>query len=108
MSPAIQIPVVMAGLGALLTIAFFFVSPAAGTSALLATVCVLIPASYFAWLQARTRNAVRVLMHGVLKIALTLTLIGVCIAVVGIEPKGFFITFVVVQLAYFAPVVLER
>jgi len=102
-SPAAQIPLAMMAIGLLATIVGYLISPAAGTSALLATACVLIPTSYFAWLQARTLNAVRVLMHGVLKILLTLTLVGVSIAVIGIDPKAFFLTFVAVQLGYFSP-----
>jgi len=45
-------------------------------------------------------NAQRLLLHGVLKTLLTLTLMAVCIAVIGIEPVGFFVTFAVMQLSY--------
>ncbi|NOX51220.1 MAG: hypothetical protein GXP16_11910 [Gammaproteobacteria bacterium] len=72
----------------------------ASKSALLATGCVALPSAYYAWMQAHTYNATRILAHGVLRMMLTATLMALCVLVVGIEPVGFFVTFAVVHLAY--------
>ena len=66
----------------------------------MAVCCVLLPTMYYAWLQARTFNAMRVLLHGAVKTLLTLVLVAVCIVVFGIEPLGFFATFALMQLSY--------
>lgn len=100
MSSAQRVVLVQAGIGGLATGAFFLVSRLAGTSAILATGCVLLPTMYYAWVQARTLLAARILAHGVLKMLLTVTLMGVCIVVIGIEPLGFFATFAIMQLGY--------
>ena len=42
-------------------------------------------------------------MHGVLKTIFTVVLMAVGIAVIGVEPLGFFVTFAVMQLSYLAP-----
>ena len=89
------------GIGLLSSLIFLLLmSRSAGFSAALATGCVILPTMYFAWVQARTFNATRVLAHGALKTVLTMVLVAVCIAVIGIEPLGFFVTFAVMQLAY--------
>lgn len=62
--------------------------------------CVLLPTTYFAWLQRRTLNATRILLHGVIKMILTVVLMAVCIVKVGIDPLGFFVTFALMQLSY--------
>lgn len=95
-----RIVVVQAGLGALCSAGFFFVNLSAGTSALMASCCVLLPTMYYAWVQAHTLNATRILMHGVFKMITTVVLMAVCIVVVGIEPVGFFATFAALQLSY--------
>ena len=100
MSSAQRVVLVQAGIGMLATGTFFLVSLTAGTSAILASGCVLLPTAYCAWVQARTLLAARILAHGVLKMLLTVTLMGVCIVVIGIEPLGFFATFAVMQLGY--------
>ncbi|MFT7651242.1 MAG: F0F1-type ATP synthase assembly protein I [Candidatus Azotimanducaceae bacterium] len=100
MSTAQRTVLVQAGIGLLATGAFFLVGRTAGISAFLATGCVLFPTMYYAWVQARTLVAARILAHGVLKMLLTVTLMGVCIVVIGIEPLGFFATFAVMQLGY--------
>ena len=100
MSSAQRVVLFQAGIGLLTTGTFFLVSRTAGTSAFLATCCVLLPTAYYAWVQARTLLAARILAHGVLKMMLTVTLMGVCIVVIGIEPLGFFATFAVMQLGY--------
>ena len=47
-------------------------------------------------------NATRLLMHGMFKTLLTMTLMGVCIVKVGIEPMAIYVTFIVMQLSYFS------
>ena len=79
---------------------FFLIKPAAGSSALLAMLTVILPTLYYAWFQARTFNAARALAHGVVKMVLTVLLMVVCIALIGIDPVGFFVTFAVMQFGY--------
>lgn len=79
---------------------FFFIKPAAGASAVLALLTVLLPTLYYAWFQARTFNAARALAHGVIKMVLTVILMTVCIAIVGIDPVGYFVTFAAMQFGY--------
>ena len=67
---------------------------------MLAVCCVLLPTMYYAWVQARTLNATRILVNGVLKMLFTIVLMGISIAVIGIEPLGFFVTFAAMQLGY--------
>ena len=67
---------------------------------MLAVLSSWLPSAYYAWVQARTFNATRLLLHGVLKTLLTLVLMGVCIVQVGIEPLPFFVTFAMVQISY--------
>ncbi|MEQ8691733.1 MAG: ATP synthase subunit I [Pseudomonadales bacterium] len=93
---------VQAAIAFICSVVFFLVSRSAGTSAVLASGCVLLPTMYYAWIQARTLNATRILLHGVLKMMLTLVMVAVCIVTVGIEPMGFFVTFAALQLGYFA------
>ena len=100
MSPATKIVAVQAGMGIVLSIGFLVWSVAAGTSALMAAGCVLIPSMYFAWVPSRTFVAARILAHGVVKMLLTVVLMVLAIAVVGIEPIGFFVTLVALQLSY--------
>ena len=99
MSPALRVVLVQCVLGFGCTLLFLAFGQA--RSALLASVCVIGPTAYFAWVQGRTLHATRVLLHGVVRIALTVTLMAVCIVVVRIEPLGFFVTLAVVQGAYF-------
>ena len=72
-------------------------------SALLALLAVTLPNGYFAWVSETSFNANRLLAQGVMKMILTITLIALCIVVIGIEPLGFFITLVAIQLAYWVP-----
>lgn len=74
-----------------------------GQSALLAGLSSLVPTAYYAWVTSRTLNAVRLLMHGVLRSLLTMTALALCIVLKAIEPLGFFMTFALMQLSYFAP-----
>lgn len=67
---------------------------------MLAALSTGLPSAYYAWVQGRTFNATRLLMHGVLKTLLTFVLIAVVIVKVGIEPVAFFVTFAVMQFAY--------
>ena len=71
-------------------------------SALFALFSCVVPSAYYAWVQSRTFNATRLLAHGVMKMLLTGTLMALFVVVVGIAPVGFFVTFAIVQLAYFA------
>ena len=66
----------------------------------MACLTVMLPTMYYAWFQARTFNAARALAHGVMKMVLTVVLMAVCIAVVGIDPVGFFVTFAAMQFGY--------
>jgi len=74
-----------------------------GRSALLAGLSSLLPTAYYAWVLGRTLNAARLLFHGVLRSVLTMTALALCIVLTVIEPLGFFATFAVMQLSYFAP-----
>lgn len=72
-----------------------------GFSAALAMISSLLPNAYYAWVQQRTFNATRLLLHGVLRMLLTATLMALSIVVFGIKPAGFFVSFAIMQLAYF-------
>ena len=112
MNQAHRVVVVQAAIGALCAAVFFVVgsdegrgagieaSPSAGLSALYAVFASWIPSAYYAFVQARVLNATCLLMHGVLKTLLTVTLMAVCIVVLSIEPLGFFVTFTAMQLGY--------
>ena len=114
MNQARRVIVVQAAIGAVCAAVFFAVgsdvgrgtgieaSTSAGLSALYAVLASWIPSAYYAFVQARVLNATRLLLHGVLKTLLTVTLIAVCIVALGIEPLGFFVTFAAMQLGYFA------
>ena len=67
---------------------------------MLALLASCLPSGYYAWVQTRTFNATKLLLHGVLRMLLTVTLMAVCIVVFTIEPVGFFATFAVMQLSY--------
>jgi len=100
MSHAGRIVVVQALLGALCSAGFFVLGISSGTSAVLAALSTGLPSAYYVWVQSRTFNASRLLLHGVLKMLLTFVLVAVCIVKVGIEPLAFFVTFAVMQFAY--------
>lgn len=97
---AYKTALLQAAIGVSATVLFWVWNSAAGMSALMALACVLIPTAYYAWLQQRTLVATRILVHGVLKMVLTVTLMAVCIIKFGIEPLGFFATFAAMQLSY--------
>jgi len=78
----------------------FEAGTSAGMSAVYAALVSWTPSAYYALVQARILNATRLLMHGVLKTVLTVTLMAVCIVVLSIEPLGFFVTFAAMQLGY--------
>jgi len=104
MSHAGRVIVVQALLGFVCITAFFVLDAASSRSALLALFCTIIPSAYYAWVQARTLNAMRLLAHGVLRSLFTVSLITICIVRLNIDPLGFFVTFTVLQLSYLAPV----
>lgn len=74
-----------------------------GRSALLAALSALLPTAYYAWVVGRTLNAPRLVFHGVLRSVLTMTALALCIVLAEIEPLGFFSTFALMQLSFFAP-----
>jgi F0F1-type ATP synthase assembly protein I len=98
--PVARVVAAQAGLGLASSVMFFFIGRAAGESAILAVFCVLVPTMYYAWRQASSHNATRALAHGVIKTVLTIVMMVVCIAVIGIEPIGFFVTFAIMQFGY--------
>lgn len=100
MSHASRIVVVQALLGVGCSVVFFALDVHSGKSALLAVVSSWIPSGYYAWVQARTFDATRLLMHAVIKTLLTVVLMAVCIVKADIAPLGFFVTFAVMQLSY--------
>ena len=100
MSPALRIVAAQAGIGTTSAVLFFFIGWAAGLSALMALVCVVLPTLFHALIQQCTRNAAWVLAQSVVRTALTVILMTVCIAYIGIEPLAFFVTFVATQLGY--------
>lgn len=69
-------------------------------SASLATLAVVLPNAYYAWVSERSFNANRLLAQGVMRMVLAATLVAVCIVVVGIAPMGFFATLIAMQFAY--------
>ena len=100
MSHAVRIVVVQALLGAVCSVFFFAASTQTGSSSVLAVLSSGLPSAYYAWMQTRTYNATRLLLHGVLKMVLTLVLMAVCIVTLGIDPLAYFVTFAVMQLGY--------
>ena len=112
MNQAHRVVVVQAAIGAVCAVVFFAVGPnavigaggeastSAGMSAVYATFTSWIPSAYYAFAQARMLRAARLLLHGVLKTLLTVTLMAVCIVVLSIEPLGFFVTFAAMQFGY--------
>jgi|GEM_PF-1637613 F0F1-type ATP synthase assembly protein I len=99
-STAVRIVLAQGLLGLTCSLGFYFLSAAAGKSALLAFLAVLAPSAYYAWIVRRTFNATRLLLHGVLKSLLTLVGIALSIAYFGVEPLAFFVTFAVMQVSY--------
>lgn len=95
-------------IGTLCALAFFalFSGEAQGEalaqsrSALIALGCCVVPSAYYAWSQQRTMVATRLLLQGVLRMLLTITLMAVSIVVFNVEPVGFFVTFALTQLGY--------
>lgn len=98
--PAARVVAAQASIGLVSSVVFFFTDPAAGRSACLAVICVLLPTTYYAWQQAQSYSAVRALTHGVIKTALTVFMMAFCIAIIGIDPIGFFVTFALMQFGY--------
>ena len=103
MGHAGRVLVVQALLGFICIGAFFVLNEASARSALLAVVSSLAPSAYYAWVQARTFNAMRLLAHGVMKSLFTVSLITICIVRLDIDPPGVFVPFAILQLSYLAP-----
>ncbi len=95
-----RIVVVQALLGVACSAVFFAFDASSGRSAVLALISSVVPSAYYAWVQSRTMNATRLLLHGVLRSVFTVTLMAVCVVVLSIEPLGFFVTFALMQLGY--------
>ncbi|MCH1550496.1 MAG: ATP synthase subunit I [Pseudomonadales bacterium] len=100
MNVAFKIIAVQGVLGGLSTLLFFVADNASGHAAGLAAVAVILPGAYFAWVQSRTLNPTRILLHSALKSVLTIVLMALFLVTQAIEPIGFFVTFVVMQLGY--------
>ena len=90
-------------IGILCVVAFSAYQLDQGRSALLAGLSSLVPTAYYAWVLSRTLNPARLLLHGVLRSLLTMTALALCIVLTVIEPLGFFTTFALMQLSFFAP-----
>lgn len=69
-------------------------------AALLAGVTCVLPGAYFAWRATVERSPGKLLGQGVLKFALTVVLLAVCIGVFEPAAAGFFGTFVLLQTMY--------
>ncbi len=93
---------VQTGIGALCSIGFLAHSIPAGMASFTAMLNVLLPAMYFAWVQARTFSAVRLVYQGVSKMLVTVVLMAVGLVVLKVEPLGFFTTFAAMHLGYLA------
>ena len=102
MSLAGRIVVLQGVLGSLCVAGFAAVDPRESVAAMAAMVATVIPSAYYVWVQQRTFNATRLLLHGVYKIAATMTLIAVSFAVLEVPPLGFFVSFASMQLSYVA------
>ena len=108
MNLAGRVVAVQAAIGAVCTAVFFAVGSglesqegtSAGVSAMYAVLASWVPSAYYGYVQSTVLNGTRLLMHGVLKTLLTVTLMAVCIVALAIEPAGFFVTFAAMQLGY--------
>lgn len=103
MSHAGRIVVTQVIVGALCVIVFLAIDIIQARSAMLALATSVIPSSYYAWVLQRTHSATRLLLHGVIRMLATLTLMAVCIVVFTVEPMGYFVTLVIMQLGYLTP-----
>lgn len=77
---------------------------AASLSALGALLATGVPSLYYAWVVQHSLSATRLLLHGVLRMVLTLMLMALGIVLFKVEPVGFFVTFALIQLAYLVPI----
>jgi hypothetical protein len=103
MSHAGRIVLTQIVVGALCVIVFLAIDIVQARSAMFALATTVIPSSYYAWVLQRTHNATRLLLHGVIRMLATLTFMAMCIVVFTVEPMGYFVTLVIVQLGYFTP-----
>ena len=103
MNSTFRVVALQGAIGALCTLAFFAYHPSQGSAAAMATAALVLPSGYYAWMLQRTLKAARILAHGVLKMLATLTLMGVVIVVWQAQPLGFFVTLVLMQVAYVVP-----
>lgn len=69
-------------------------------SALAAGLASAIPAGLYAWRASVERSATRFLLQGVVKFALTLVLVAVCIIVLKPAAAAFFGTLILMQMLY--------
>jgi F0F1-type ATP synthase assembly protein I len=77
-------------------------------SALLAGAVSVIPNALFAWQSERLRSPGRLVASGVLRFLLTVTLLGVVMAMLRPAPLGFFGAFAMGQLAFVVAPLLDR
>ena len=102
MSLAGRIVVLQGVIGSCCIIGFAAVDPEECLAAFAAMVTTVVPSAYYVWVQQRTFNATRLLLHGVYKIVATMGLIAVSFAVLEVPPLGFFVSFAIMQLSYVA------
>lgn len=76
-------------------------------SALAAGIASVVPAAFYAWRASVERSATRFLLQGVLKFALTIVLIAVCIILVKPAAAGFFGTLILLQVMYVVAPLVE-
>lgn len=79
---------------------FALVDNSQAFAALLAGAVVGVPAGYFAWRATVERSAGRLLVQGMMKTLLTLTLMALAFALWKPAPLGFFAAFVLMQAMY--------
>ena len=69
-------------------------------SVLAAGTASVVPAALYAWRASVERSATRFLLQGVLKFALTIVLVAVCIILLRPAAAGFFGTLILLQVMY--------
>ena len=69
-------------------------------SVLAAGTASVVPAALYAWRASVERSATRFLLQGVLKFALTILLVAVCIILLRPAAAGFFGTLILLQVMY--------
>jgi F0F1-type ATP synthase assembly protein I len=81
-------------------IGLFLVDASQSIAALLAGAVVVLPNGYFALRAVAERSPGRLLVHGIMRFILTVTLMALAFAVFEPAPLGFFSAFVLMQAMY--------